>query len=302
MNKGSVGLVVTWIVLVLIGLSLISQFQQWHFENHLEKLMGEIAENEDQSRELEEMWESLDKGDPSEICYYCRLGTTHYCDTYRYDFYEYLMKKEKGNFLIGTFLTQADEGAFLEGVLIIRVSYPAVSSGRYADDEYCEILSDYSQRCEGSNQVFNWEEFKSSDEYREHIDELYHSLENVEEISLQDTYEQIKNLEETALRDPYRTALLQSYVFLAETAYTNYQMHRNQDEFMKAVTDAEIVYSVHGFSRHLETKETVFTTLTPFRRGDIYVHSAIRDLVIVLTLSMFLAVILWDVIRQKNLV
>ncbi len=102
------------------------------------------------------------------------------------------------------------------------------------------------------------------------------------------------------MRNPYRKALLQAYVYLAETAYSNYQMHKNQNEFPKAVVDAEVVYSVRGFSRHLDTKETAITTLMPFRRGDIYVHSAILDLAIVLTFTTLLLVVTWFMMKKKS--
>ena len=298
--KQSVTFIVTWIILVLIGLSVISHLQQRNFENHLENISGEIeAEIEDLSRELEERWGSLDKGDPSKICNYCTLETTHYYYTYLSDFYEYMKKKEKGNILVGTFSTQANEGALLQGAIILRVTNSAESRGWDPEDEYCSILFDYSQHY-SSNQVFNWEEFKSSDEYKEYTNELYDYLENKEETTLHETYQQIKNYEETAaFRDPYRKALLQSYIYLAETGYTNYQMHRNQDEFVKAVIDAGVVYSVDGFSRHLETWETVFTTLMPFQLGDFYIHSAILDLVFVLILSTHLVIIIWFVVKWK---
>ena len=302
MNKKSASLIVAWIVLVLVGLSLISYHQQQYFEEHLEKIMGEMEEEmEYESINLGEEWENLKKSDPSKICYYFTLETTSRSYFYHLHVYEYFQKNDKGSVLTGTFSTQADEGALLESVLIIRVASSREYRGWCTDGEYCKILLDYSREYKGSNQTFDWEEFKDSDEFGEFVDEFFYYVENKKETTLQDTYHQIKDLENTAtLRNPYRKALLQAYVHLAETAYSNYQMHKNQNEFTKAVMDAEVVYSVHGFSLYLDTKETVITTLIPFRRGDIYAHSAILDLAIVLTLSTFFTVVTWFMIKKKS--
>ncbi len=124
MSKKFAGLIVAWIVLVLVGLSLISYRQKQYFEEHLEKNISEMEEKmEDELINLGEKWEDLDKSDPSKICYYSGLETTSLSHYYHLHVYEYFRKKDRGNVLTGTFSTQADEGAFLESVLIVRVSH-----------------------------------------------------------------------------------------------------------------------------------------------------------------------------------
>lgn len=300
MNRTSLSLIGAWIVLVIVGLSAFSYYQQQYFERQLEKNMDEIEKEMDNvSVELEEKWETLDKSNPTEILHYFELETYSYYYVYLLDFHQYLQRQEKGNLLTGTFATQANEGALLEGYFIILLAYSHGVTELYPEGEHHKIFLDYSQKYEDTNQAFSWEAFKDSKEFEEFLDEFHHFLENKEEITLQETYQQIKDLEKADILNPYRKALLRSYVYLIETSYDNYDMHKNQTDFVKALIDAEVIYSVYGFSRNLDTKETALTTVMPFRRGIIYVHSSILDLGGVLTLSTFLVAVVWLVMREK---
>lgn len=302
MDRTSLSLIGAWIVIVLVGLSSISYYHQQYFEEQLEKNMDEIEEKmENELTELEEKWENLDKTDPREISHYFQFETFPYSYAYDFDFHEYLQTLEKGSILTGTFTTQANEGTLLEGILIIRLAFSSAVGELYSTSECGKTFLDHSQKYEDNNQAFSWDEFKDSDEFGEFLDEFHHVLENKEEITLQEAYQQIEDLKKAdILKNPYRKALLQSYVYLAETGYNNYQMHKNQHDFIKALADAEVVYSVYGFSRHLYTKEIAFTTLMPFRRGMIFVHSSILDLVAVLSLSTFIITVAWLIMRKKS--
>lgn len=301
MNRTSLSLIGAWVVLVLVGLSAFSYYQQQYFENQLERNMNEIKEEMDnESVELEEEWETLDKSNPKKVLHYFELETYSYYYAYLLDFHQYLQRQERGNFITGTFATQACEGALLEGFFIIHLAHSHGVTELYSEGEYHEIFLNYSQKYEDTNQVFSWEAFKDSKEFGEFLDEFYHFLENKEEITLQETYQEIKDLEKADILNPYRKALLRSYVYLVETSYDNYDMHKNQNDFVKALIDAEVIYSVYRFSRHLDTKETALTTVMPFQHGIIYVHSSILDLSGVLIFSTFLVAVIWFVMREKS--
>jgi hypothetical protein len=201
------------------------------------------------SSDLEDEWNALDTSNPEEVLHYLGLETGPYYYDYLIDFNEYLKKKPRGNLLIGTFITQADEGALLEGCLMIRVSYSGGVDNWLYKSEHGRMLLEYCQRYEDDNQGFTWEEFKKSDEFGQFLNEFYNFIEKKEDISLQKTYQQIKDLGKTNTANIYRRALLQSYTYLAETSYNNYQVHK-QNDFTKTLIDAEVVYSVHSFSQH----------------------------------------------------
>lgn len=298
MNRKQI-LVILWIVLVLGGLSGISYHRQKYFEDHLENNITELTKDmEERSFELEERWESLDKSDPGKISHYFESEALFCYNPYLIDFHRYLQNRKNSSLLLGTFTTQAEEGALLEGTLLIRsaVSRPELWIW-YPGGECHEIFLHYVQQYEDKH-TFTWGEFIKSEEYKQFLNEFYYFIENKEEISLQEAYQEIKDISKLDNLHMYRKALLDSYIYLAETSYNNYQVHKNQDEFMKSFMDAEVVYSVYRFTRNLETKEIVITTLTPFRRGIIYIHSSILDIVGVLTFSTALVIVIWFLLKK----
>lgn len=298
MRKKTMALMVIWIALLLCGSVSVSYYRHKQFEEHLENNIAELREEmEIISNDLQDQWNALDTGSPEEVLHCLELEISPYYCGYLIDFNEYLKKKPRGNLLIGTFITQADEGALLEGCLIIRVPYFKETGNWLDESEYGGMLLKYCHNYEDDNQGFAWEEFKKSDEFRQFLNEFCNSIENKEDISLQETYQQIKDLEKVNITSIYRKALLQSYAYLAETCYNNYQVHK-QDDFMKALFDAEVAYSVYGFSQYWETKETVFTTLVPFQRSIIYVHSSIQDIRFVVIFSTGIVVAIWIILYK----
>jgi hypothetical protein len=291
-------LMVTWAVLLVCGVLLISYYRIGELDQHLENNIAYIRqEMETSSSELEEEWKALDTTNPEDVLHYLEMTTYLYYYDYLIDFNEYLKKKPRGNLLTGTFTTQADEGALLEGFFIIRVSHSNVVDNWYSESEPGKIFFDYCRSCENDNQGFTNEEFKNSDEFGQFLDEFCNFIENKEDISLQETYQQIEDLGKIHTANIYRKALLQSYIYLAETSYSNYQVHKEED-FMKALVDAEVVYTVYDFSQSWDTKETAFTVREPFQRHIIYVHSSVLDIGFVFMFSTCIVVAIWMVLSE----
>lgn len=291
-------LLVAWIALLLCGFVLISHLRQEQFEEHLENNIVVLQEErETTSHELEEEREALNWSNPEDVLHYLELTTYIYYYDYLIDFNGYLKKKPRGNLLVGTFTTQADEGALLEGCLIIRVSHSNVVDNWYSESESGRVFLDSCRRYENDNQSFSWEEFKNSDEFGQFLDEFCNFIENKEDISLQETYQRIEDLGKIHTANIYRKALLQSYTHLAKTSYSNYQVHK-EDDFMKALVDAEVIYTVYGFSQNWDTKETVVTVREPFQRDIIYIHSSILDAGFVFMFSTCIVVAVWIVLSE----
>ncbi|MBU7017382.1 MAG: hypothetical protein HXS44_07720 [Theionarchaea archaeon] len=287
-----------WIALLLLGNVTCSLYRHEQFEEHLESNIAVLREEKEISlQNLEDEWNSLDTRNPEEVLHYLKFEIGPYYYDYLINFNEYLKEKPRGNLLIGTFITQADEGALLEGYFIIRVLYSGEVYNWHDESEHGRMLLEYCHRYEDKNQGFAWEEFKKSDEFKQFLNEFCIFVENKEDISLQETYQQVMNLEKVDTTNIYRKALLQSYTYLAEICYNNYQVHKEND-FMKTFFDAEVVYSVHGFSQYWETKETAFNTLVPFQRHIIYAHSSIQDIKSVFTFSTGIAVAIWIILYE----
>jgi hypothetical protein len=291
-------LLTAWIALLLCGFVSISHLRQKQFEEHLENNIADLrGEMETTSHELEDEWKALDSNNPEDVLYFLEFTTYPYYYDYLIDFNEYLRKKPRGNLLVGTFMTQADEGALLEGCLMIRVSHSNVVDNWYGESEPGRIFFDYCRRYENDNQGFSSEEFKNSDEFGQFLDEFCNFIENKEDISLQETYQRIEDLGKIHTANIYRKALLQSYTYLAETSYSNYQVHK-EDDFMKALVDAEVVYTVYSSSQFWDTKQTAFTILEPFQRDIIYLHSSVLDIGFVFILSTCIVVAIWIVLNE----
>jgi hypothetical protein len=299
MRKKPKVLIIIWIALLLCGTVAVSYYRQKQFEEHMENNIADLrGEMETTSHELEDEWKALDSDNPEDVLYFLEHATGPYYYDYLINFNEYLKNKPKGSPLIGTFTIQADEGALLEGCLIIRVSYSNVVDNWYSESEHGKMLLDFCQRYENENQGFTWEEFKNSDEFGQFLNEFCNFIENKEDISLQETYQQIEDLGKINTANIYRKALLQSYICLAETSYSNYQVHK-EDDFMKALVDAEIVYTIYSFSQFWDTKEITFTILEPFFQRDIiYMHSSILDVGFVFVFSTCIVMVVWIVLSE----
>ncbi len=110
------------------------------------------------------------------------------------------------------------------------------------------------------------------------------------------SYKQVKDFEKSVTKNPYKKALQEFYIYLAETGYRNYKMHKDQND-LTAVADAEAVYCVWEFSQNLDTTH-MFSTLTGYQSGFIYMHNSIFDFIGVLFLSTFIVAIIRSVIRK----
>jgi hypothetical protein len=291
-------LLVVWAALLLCGTAIISSYRQEHFEEYLDNTIRDLQEEmETTSHELENDREALDMTNPEDVLQYLELTTGSYCGDYFIDFNEYVKKKPRGNLLTGTFVTQADEGALLEGFVIMATSNSIVRGEFHSMSEQGRVFLDYCQHYENENQGFSWEEFKNSDEFGQFLNEFCNFLENKEDISLQETYQRIEDLGKINTANIYRKALLQSYTYLAETSYSNYQVHKEED-FMKALVDAEVVYTVYDFSQNWDTKQTVVTVREPFQRHIIHVHSSVLDIGFVFMFSTCIVVAIWIVLGE----
>ncbi|MBU7036436.1 MAG: hypothetical protein HXS52_00775 [Theionarchaea archaeon] len=291
-------LLVVWVTLFLCGFVLISYLRQEQFEEHLENEIIDIQEEmETVSSELQDECETLDRSSPEDVLLYLGLTTYPYSGDYFLDFSEYMKKKPRGNLFLGTFLTQADEGAFLEGCFTLRVSYFNVRDYWYSETEPGKIFLDSCQQYEKKNQGFSWEEFRNSDDFGQFLNELCNFIEDKEDISLQETYQQIEDLGKIKTGNIYRKALLQSYIYLAETSYSKYQEHK-QDDFMKALVDAEVVYTVYDFSQNWDTKQIAFTTLEPFQRDTFFMHSSVLDIGFAFIVSTLIVIAIWIVFSE----
>ncbi|MBU7020787.1 MAG: hypothetical protein HXS41_06985 [Theionarchaea archaeon] len=290
-------LLVVWVTLILGGTMLISYSRPKLFERHLESNVTDFQRRmETDSHRLENEREVLDTSNPEDVFHY--LGRQIVLSYYDYfiDFNEYLEKKSRSNLLAGTFTTQADEGALLEG---FSIAYDSGWHGieTWADERGAgELFLDYCQHYENENQGFTWEEFKNSDEFEQFLNEFYTFIENKESITLEEAYNQVMGPEKNT-RNIYRRALLQSYTYLAETSFSNYQLHKESD-FIEALIDAEVVYSVYDCSQQCDTKETVVTTLMPYTKNFTQVHSCILDTIFVFMFSTLIVVAIWIVLGE----
>ncbi|MBU6997828.1 MAG: hypothetical protein HXS42_09240 [Theionarchaea archaeon] len=289
---------VTWAVLLVCGVLLISYYRIGELDQHLENNIAYIQqEMETSSSELEEEWKALDTTNPEDVLLHLGMTASPSYYDYLIDFNEYLKKKPRSDHLTGTFTTQADEGALLEGFLIIQVSHSEVLGEWHNMSELGRIFLDPCRRYENDNQGFSWEEFKNSDDFGQFLGEFYNFVEDKEDISLQETYRRIEDLGKIKTANIYRKALLQSYIYLAETGYSKYQEHKKND-FMKALVDAEVVYTVYDFSQNWDTKQTAFTVREPFQRHIIHVHSSLLDTGFVFIFSTCIVVAIWIVLGE----
>lgn len=292
-------LAIIWIILVLGGLFSISYHRQKYFDEHLENNIDKLLKDmEERSLELEERWTSLEKNDPGKVSHYFELEALFCYYPYLVDFYHYLQNRKNSNLFLGTFTTQAEEGALLEGTLLLRCSVSRHELDIWYPGGQChEIFLNYVQQYEEKN-TFTWDEFIKSEEYNQFLNEFYYVLETKEEKTLHEAYQDIKDLKNINTWNIYRKALLESYIYLAETSYNNYQVHKSQDEFIKALIDVEIINTTYDFSQHWDTKEIAFINMTPFRRGTIYAHSSILDFICVLAFSTSLVLAIWILLKR----
>ncbi|MBU7015075.1 MAG: hypothetical protein HXS43_09620, partial [Theionarchaea archaeon] len=211
---------------------------------------------------------------------------------YLLDFHEYLQSEEK--LFSGTIRTQARECTLLEVKSKILGAYfrvcdkwacgpDAIGISGHAG-EYCRILQKYY----GGENSSSWDDFVKSDHYEAFLNELFSSIETMEELPLDKCYQNtIDHAEKAALRNTYSEVLSESYIFMAETAYHNYQVRKSQKDFAGAIMDAEVVYALndtlHVLDRASFSGEILYTGIdTNF----VHIHDIISDTFIVFVLSL----------------
>jgi hypothetical protein len=77
--------------------------------------------------------------------------------------------------------------------------------------------------------------------------------------------------ERTSSGNLYQDVLSESYVYLAQTACRNYYTHKDQNDFVKAIMDAEIIYSVNIGFHNLSKASCVCSA--PLSTGVVYIHT-----------------------------
>lgn len=142
---------------------------------------------------------------------------------------------------------------------------------------------------------FSWNEFIKSNEYETFLNEIVLSAETIEELSLHESYQNIiDQAEKAASKNIYSKVLPQSYIFIVENAYNEYQMLKSQKDFAGAIMNAEIVYVLSGTLHMLD--ETGAIQNLPFSNLDaefVYIHDVVTDIVIVFILSTLIVVIIY---------
>lgn len=294
---------VVWVALLLGGFVSISYYRQQQFEERIEKNIVELEKTtEENSMDLKKEWETLDKSDSVEISQYFNSELFSSYFTHFLDYNKYVQNLEK-SFLRGTFQTQAYEYTVLNVHFAILSAYSSTAvewdcnTITNQPGDYCEMLSTYFRR---QDQSFTWEEFIGSEEYVVFLNEFYHLLETKKEVTLQEAYQQILDYEEgTASENFYQEALLDSYVYLAQTAYNDYYTHKDQNDFIEASMDAEIVYSVNDLLHNVDkVSAATFVSTTPLPTGFICIHNSVLDISVVFILSTGIVVAIWIVLNE----
>jgi hypothetical protein len=282
-----------WIVLFLVGLVMASYYRQKQLERQIEENISVLKETVNENSEiLERDWEALDKNDPEELSDYFWEEAYGLYSIYFLDFHEYLQREEK--LFSGTIWTQARECALLEVKSKILGAYfrvcdkwacspDAIGISGHAG-EYCRILQKYY----GGENSSSWDDFIRSDHYEAFLNELFSSIETMEELPLNECYQNtMDHAKKAASRNTYSEVLSESYMFMVETAYENYQVHESQKDFAGAIMDAEVVYALndtlHVLDRASFSGGILYTGVdTDF----VHVHDIISDTFIVFVLSL----------------
>jgi hypothetical protein len=306
MRKKTKILMVIWVSFLLGGFVSISYYRQQQLQEQIEKNIAKLEEKIDEdSINLKKEFEALDKSNPVEISDHFGTELFSLYFVYFLDYHRYVQHMEK-SFLKGTFQTQAYEYSLLKVHNLILHAY-SLGTIKWEcntmeitsqNGEYCEMLSAYFT---GKDQSFTWEEFIGSDDYAAFLNGIYSSLETRGEITFQQTYQQILDYKErTSSGDLYQDVLSESYVYLAQTAYRNYYMHKDQNDFVRAIMDAEIMYSVVSdyFDDLDKTSVASLVFSTPLSTGFVRIHNVILDIDFIFILSTCSVVVMWIVLNE----
>jgi hypothetical protein len=286
---------------------LVSYGRQRQFEKQIEENISILEETvKENSLNLEKNWESLAKDDPEELITHFENKAYSVYSIYFLEYHEYIQNEQKRLFS-GTFRTQA------MAIALTEIKSKIVSAYLYVCDkwvcnpdmneisghagEYCKILLKYYPE----DHNLTWNEFVNSDEYEMFLNEVFLSAETIEELSLHESYQNIiDHAEQSASRNVYSNVLSQSYMFVAENAYNEYQMLKSQKDFAGALMNAEIVYALYDTFHLLDERGLIQNLL--FGNIDaryVYIHDVVTDIVIVFILSTLIVVIIYFAPMKK---
>lgn len=307
MRKNLIKLICLWAALLFIGFVLVSYYRQQQFERQIEENISVLNETAKENAViLERDWEALDKDDPEELSDYFSKEAYSLYSIYFLDLNKYLRDEEK--FFSGTFRTQACECTLLEVQSKIRSAYFHVGdkwacgadtagiSGHAG--EYCRILLKYY----GDENPGPWDDFVRSHQYEAFLEELFFSVENIEEQPLDESYQNIvDHAKKTASRNIYSRVLSESYIFLAEKAYDNYQIRKSQEDFAGAIMNAEIIYALNDTLHVLHRASAVQGIFYAGIRIDfVHVYDVISDILAIIVLSTLIVVVIYLVWMKKS--
>lgn len=301
MRKNRKTLICLWIGLLFVCYMLVSYSRQRQFERQIEENISLLEETvKENSLNLERDWKSLDKDDPEELITHFENKAYSVYSIYFLEYQEYIQNEQK-RLSSGTFRTQA------MAIALTEIKSKIVSAYLHVDDkwacnpdtngisghagEYCKILLKYYPE----NHNLSWNEFVKSDEYEMFLNEVFLSAETIEELSLHESYQNIiDHAEKSASKNIYSNILSQSYIFVAENAYNEYQMLKDKKDFAGALMNAEIVYALYDTIHLLDERGLIENLL--FGNIDaryVYIHDVVTDIVIVFILSTLFVVIIY---------
>ena len=236
----------------------------------------------------------LDTGDPEQVSdfFQFQLYTDYY--SYLLDVNNYFRDIEKGNIIIGTVSIQGYEYSLFDLHRILVISYSDCidawkchSSRTRGDKTYCSMLTLYIANYE------DWKKFIQSESYSQFINDFFATLENKNDNTLQEVYDHVINQEDTHFSVKFHSdTLLNSYQYLIQRSYENYLMHKEQDDFVHAQMDAEIIYALYRTYTSGEPIEMHdFMTLLPVSTGFVTIHNVFYDIFTILFISSAICVI-----------
>jgi len=297
LRKTSTIIVITWIVLTMCGLILISAYREHRFNEQLEGNINDLEhEIDDRSLHLNTEQAIFYTGDPEQISdfFQSQLYTIYY--SYLLDVNKYFRNIEKGNIIGGTVSIQGYEYSLFDLHRILVISYSdstdawkCHSSRTKGDKTYCSMLSSYLVK------NGDWKGFTQSENYSQFVNDFFVALENKNGSTLQEVYHYVINQEDTNISvDFHSDTLLDSHQYLVQRSYENYLMHKEQNDFIHAQMDSEIIYTLYKTYKSGETIGMYdFITILPISTGFVTIHNVFHDVFTILFISSAICVIIF---------
>jgi hypothetical protein len=298
---------VLWIVLVISGLSVMSAYREHQFNEQLDENIDQLEQRiTDETVTVKEDWKSLNTSDSEQISHLFASELLSACYLYLLDMNHYFKDVNKGNLLGRTIILQGHEYSSLDVYMILTGAYndganlwnchPLKNKELEEPEIFCEILMAYIQ----DNQ--EWEEFMQSESYPEFISDFFIALEKRNGTTLQEAYQYIIDQENTYVHVGfYSEILLGSYQYLIKKSHENYLLHKEQNDFIHAQMDAEIIYylfDTYQIRGNLQLKDILF--YPPLSRGPLLIHNGFYDLIIILFITSVFTVIIFILTKKTR--